>query len=69
MTMYDLLAVPPDRIASIRVLADGLTAGMTVALSTHVNSDGDGCGSEAALSRLLAWLLASPHVDSRPARC
>ena len=52
--MYDLLDVPPDRIASIRVLADGLTAGMTVALSTHVNSDGDGCGSEAALSRLLA---------------
>ena len=52
--MHDLLAVPPDRIASIRVLADGLTAGMTVALSTHVNSDGDGCGSEAALSRLLA---------------
>jgi phosphoesterase RecJ-like protein len=27
---------------------------MTVALSTHINSDGDGCGSEAALVRLLA---------------
>ena len=51
--MYDLLAVPEDRILAIRALASGLHAGMTVALSTHVNSDGDGCGSEAALSRLL----------------
>ena len=51
--MYDLLAVPEDRILAIRALASGLTAGMTVALSTHLNSDGDGCGSEAALSRLL----------------
>ena len=51
--MYDLLAVPEDRILAIRALASGLTTGMTVALSTHLNSDGDGCGSEAALSRLL----------------
>ena len=51
--MYDLLAVPEDRILAIRALASGFTAGMTVALSTHMNSDGDGCGSEAALSRLL----------------
>jgi phosphoesterase RecJ-like protein len=28
--------------------------GMTVALSTHINADGDGCGSETALARLLA---------------
>ncbi len=52
--MFDLLAVPDDRILAIRALASGLTPGMTVALSTHVNCDGDGCGSEAALSRLLA---------------
>lgn len=31
-----------------------LRPGMTVALSTHINADGDGCGSEAALARLLA---------------
>ena len=31
-----------------------LRPGMTVALSTHINSDGDGCGSETALARLLA---------------
>ncbi len=51
--MFDLLAVPDDRILAIRTLASGLTSGMTVALSTHVNCDGDGCGSEAALARLL----------------
>ena len=51
---HDLLAVPADRADAIRALAAGLSAGMTIALSTHVNSDGDGCGSEAALSRLLA---------------
>lgn len=51
--MRDLLAVPPDRVDAIRTLASGLSSGMTVALSTHVNCDGDGCGSEAALSRLL----------------
>lgn len=51
---HDLLAVPTDRVDAIRTLAAGLTAGQTVALSTHVNSDGDGCGSEAALARLLA---------------
>lgn len=66
-TIHDLLAVPPDRIAAIRRLADGLTAGMTVALSTHVNSDGDGCGSEAALSRLFAHIgIHSRIVNPTP---
>ncbi len=51
---HDLLAVPHDRITAIHALAAGMVPGMTVALSTHVNCDGDGCGSEAALSRLLA---------------
>jgi bifunctional oligoribonuclease and PAP phosphatase NrnA len=31
-----------------------LVAGRRVALSTHINADGDGCGSEAGLARLLA---------------
>jgi len=54
--MNDLLAVPVDRAAAIRTLAAGLRSGMTMALSTHVNCDGDGCGSEAAMSRLLVQL-------------
>lgn len=50
----DLLAVPAARRAAIELLARELGAGRRAALSTHINADGDGCGSEAALSLLLA---------------
>jgi phosphoesterase RecJ-like protein len=50
----DLLSVPPDRAAAARRIADVLRPARVVALSTHINADGDGCGSEAALARLLA---------------
>ncbi|MDP1891067.1 MAG: bifunctional oligoribonuclease/PAP phosphatase NrnA [Gemmatimonadaceae bacterium] len=50
----DLFSVPPGRRADIERLLAELTPGQTVALSTHINSDGDGCGSEAALAGLLA---------------
>jgi bifunctional oligoribonuclease and PAP phosphatase NrnA len=52
----DLLAVPAERRAAIERLAAELRAGRRVALSTHMNADGDGCGSEAALSRILGAL-------------
>ena len=54
--MTDLLAVPATRREAITRLAAALRPGMTVALSTHVNADGDGCGSQAALARLLGQL-------------
>ncbi|MCC7051722.1 MAG: bifunctional oligoribonuclease/PAP phosphatase NrnA [Gemmatimonadaceae bacterium] len=64
---HDLLAVPADRVTAIRELAAGLHEGMTIALSTHVNADGDGCGSEAALSRLLALRgIATRIVNPTP---
>lgn len=50
----DLLAVPQSRRDAIHRIAAELTAGRKVALSTHVNADGDGCGSETAFARLLA---------------
>lgn len=50
----DLFAVPAGRRADIERLLAELSSGQTVALSTHINSDGDGCGSEAALVGLLA---------------
>jgi phosphoesterase RecJ-like protein len=50
----DLLTPPPARVAAIRAIEALLRPGMTVALATHINADGDGCGSEAALARLLA---------------
>jgi len=49
----NLFSVPPARASAIRALEDMLRPGMTVALSTHINADGDGCGSETALARLL----------------
>jgi len=52
----DLLAIAPHREAAINELAAHLRPGRRVALSTHVNADGDGCGSESALARLLAQM-------------
>jgi phosphoesterase RecJ-like protein len=51
----EALRASPARRAQIATLADGLLRpGLRVALSTHMNADGDGCGSQAALARLLA---------------
>ncbi len=58
----DLLAVPTRRRAPISALAAELKPGMRVALCTHVNSDGDGCGSQAALARLLAAKGLHAHI-------
>lgn len=50
----DYLAVPTARREAIERIAAALAPAKTVALSTHMNSDGDGCGSEIALALLLA---------------
>ena len=52
--MLDLLAVPACRRDAIHRIAAELSPGSSVALSTHVNADGDGCGSETAFARLLS---------------
>jgi len=52
--VVDLLSVAPHRVEAIERLAREFRAGRSVAISTHINADGDGCGSEAALARLLA---------------
>jgi len=49
-----LLAVFPARRDAILQLAEYWQPGRVVALSTHINADGDGCGSESGLARLLA---------------
>src|SRR5215208_5041585 len=43
----------PRRLDAMQPLIAELRPGRRVALSTHMNADGDGCGSEAALARLL----------------
>ena len=52
--MVDLLSVAPQRVEAIGRLAREFRAGRSVAISTHINADGDGCGSETALARLLS---------------
>jgi phosphoesterase RecJ-like protein len=58
----DLLSVPSNRRAAIEQMAAELTPGRKVAISTHLNADGDGCGSESALARLLAAQGLTPWI-------
>ena len=47
------IPIPPDRAAAIHQIAAVFTPGQRVALTTHVNADGDGVGSEVGLWHLL----------------
>jgi phosphoesterase RecJ-like protein len=58
----DLIQVPALRQAAIERIVAELHAGQTVAISTHLSADGDGCGSEAALARLLGQMGIAAHV-------
>jgi bifunctional oligoribonuclease and PAP phosphatase NrnA len=42
-----------DKIAAARTIAEAVSPGQRVCLTTHVNPDGDGLGSEVALAHLL----------------
>lgn len=52
--MTEFLGVPARRREAAAAVWNALAGARTVALSTHVNADGDGCGSQAALALLLA---------------
>jgi bifunctional oligoribonuclease and PAP phosphatase NrnA len=47
------VAIPPERARAAQEVAAVFTPGRRVALTTHVNADGDGVGSEVALWHLL----------------
>src|SRR2546428_13022575 len=47
------VSIPPERVRAAQEVAGVLTPGRRVALTTHVNADGDGVGSEVALWHLL----------------
>ena len=55
------LVVPPDRREAIERIGGILARAKRLGLCTHVNADGDGCGSEAGL----ALLLGQRGVDVR----
>jgi nanoRNase/pAp phosphatase (c-di-AMP/oligoRNAs hydrolase) len=46
-------SLPPEKIAAAGAVAEALRPGQRVCLTTHVNPDGDGLGSEAGLVHLL----------------
>ncbi|MEX2179912.1 MAG: bifunctional oligoribonuclease/PAP phosphatase NrnA [Gemmatimonadaceae bacterium] len=50
----DFFRISAARREGIQRVAREFVAGRRVALSTHINADGDGCGSETGLARLLA---------------
>jgi phosphoesterase RecJ-like protein len=47
------ISTPPERVRAAEEVAAVLVPGRRVALTTHVNADGDGVGSEVALWHLL----------------
>ncbi len=53
--MSDTLQLPEHRRAPLERIAALLLGAQRVVITTHVNADGDGAGSEAALA---AWLVA-----------
>jgi phosphoesterase RecJ-like protein len=63
----DFLTVSPYRQEGIERLARILRVGRSVVLSTHINADGDGCGSEMGLARfLLQWGISVTIVNPTP---
>ena len=62
MSHGDFFRISEERRAGIDRVARELQPGRRVALSTHINSDGDGCGSEAGLARMLAQRGLHAHI-------
>src|SRR5438105_14937363 len=58
----DFFSISADRREGIQRVAHELQAGRRIALSTHINADGDGCGSEAGLARMLAQRGMAVHI-------
>jgi len=63
--------IPGHRTAGARAVAESLLAARRILLTTHVNADGDGLGSEIALVYLLralgkdAWIVNPTPIPER----
>ena len=62
MTHRDFFQISAQRREGILRVGKELQSGRRVALSTHINADGDGCGSETAFARLLMQRGMSVHI-------
>lgn len=60
----DLTRIPEHRVAPLRALAATLASAQRIVLITHVNADGDGAGSEAAVAAWLRALGKSVHITN-----
>ncbi|HJQ20409.1 MAG TPA: DHH family phosphoesterase [Gemmatimonadaceae bacterium] len=58
----DFFKISAQRKEGIRRVAAEFQPGRRVALSTHINADGDGCGSETALARMLQQRGLAVHI-------
>jgi bifunctional oligoribonuclease and PAP phosphatase NrnA len=56
------LDAPPARVDALERVLDRLLEASDVAMTTHVNADGDGAGSEVALAAWLGALGRSVHI-------
>src|SRR5690349_12487463 len=62
MSHGDFFRISEERRAGIDRVSRELQPGRRVALSTHINSDGDGCGSETGLARMLMQRGLHVHI-------
>jgi len=62
VNLTTLLAVPLARAEAIRGIVATLRGLNRVALTTHVNADGDACGSVSAMARLLVQMGITPVI-------
>lgn len=62
MPLTTVLEVPAGRRDAIHRIAEVLRGARTAAITTHINADGDACGSVAAMARLLPQLGVAPVI-------
>ncbi len=60
--MNDILSVPSHRRPLLQQIVEGLLRAQRIILSTHVNADGDGAGSQAAVAAWLAHSGKTVHI-------
>ncbi|HUF49810.1 MAG TPA: bifunctional oligoribonuclease/PAP phosphatase NrnA [Longimicrobiales bacterium] len=60
--MNEPMTVPESRIAPLRRILQSMAGAQRCVLTTHVNADGDGAGSEAAVAAWLAGLGKEVHI-------
>lgn len=58
----DLLRIPESRQRAIAHIGPLLTPARKIAITTHVNADGDACGSSAAMTLLLGQLGVTAYI-------